>query len=292
MKQSRIYLDLYQQTLGWRKKHVIGFVTITPELAAELLSLNTDNRSLRQKLIDEYAKAMKNGLWTINGDSITISKTGVILNGQHRLHAVIVSGVSIVQTITSGLEDNVFPTIDNGRARSAGDALAISGNKNANIMAGAVKVIMATKNRHLNKDVKTRRYSNPEVVNFVENLKNKDLLDECCSVGSKCYTRAKFFSASTYGAFTYLFSEIDRSLALRFMDILTSGENISKTKHSSIYFLRKRLIDIQSTRYSLDMISKYALIIKAWNLFINNKEVGQLAWAQREEFPKIAKTSN
>lgn len=100
-------------------------VTITPDMAKKLMLLNTKNRSLSAKTVSSYARDMADGRWPYNGDPIRVSETKVLLDGQHRLQAIIDSGVSIDCELIEGLPDEVGLTIDGGRKRRAADILNI-----------------------------------------------------------------------------------------------------------------------------------------------------------------------
>lgn len=68
--------------------------TITPKIAAEYLTRNTSNRNRRPTRIQQYARDMGSGNWPVTGESIKFSETGDLLDGQHRLVACVLSGVS------------------------------------------------------------------------------------------------------------------------------------------------------------------------------------------------------
>ena len=88
-------------------------VLITPAMAQELLLMNTFNRPLSAAKVAKYAALMKAGAWAYNGEgSISISRTGKLLNGQHRLHAIVNSGVACLMVIAHGVLDSAFATID------------------------------------------------------------------------------------------------------------------------------------------------------------------------------------
>ena len=78
-----------------RKADNIYSVQITPQLAQKWLRRNYFNRNLRKDVVREYARCMKKGLWGESESCITISRHGMLLNGQHRLNAVMMSGVTI-----------------------------------------------------------------------------------------------------------------------------------------------------------------------------------------------------
>ncbi len=93
--------------------------TITPKVAEFMLNLNwPNNRPLMDAVVDRYAAAMSHGHWKLNGESLIMSSDGNMIDGQHRLWAVVSSGAPVRTMITFGVDSNTFDTINSGRARS------------------------------------------------------------------------------------------------------------------------------------------------------------------------------
>lgn len=105
----------------------VSFVDVTPELAKSWLQQNTDNRNLNESHVRKLSDALLNGRFQCNGDTIRIAKNGILLDGQHRLHAIARSGVSVRMIIVFDLEPEVASTIDQGKPRSVSDILKIRG---------------------------------------------------------------------------------------------------------------------------------------------------------------------
>ena len=99
-------------------------IDITPELAQALLERNEDNRSISQRRVAMFAHDMATGAWRLNNNAIGIGPEGQVWDGQHRLLAVVMAGVTI-RMLVFGLELSARPTIDQGRPRSVGDNLRI-----------------------------------------------------------------------------------------------------------------------------------------------------------------------
>ena len=114
--------------------------TIDPALARTLLEKNSLNRSMRKQTVGYYANDMRQGRWINNGQPIVISDTGELLDGQHRLQAIINAGVSVQMMVVRNVPREAFVTMDTGKARSAADVLSIRGSKNTNVLVGAAAV--------------------------------------------------------------------------------------------------------------------------------------------------------
>lgn len=120
----------------------IETVLITPKLASELLERNTHNRVLRNGYVNFLASEMEAGRWRdYTGDTIRIATDKSILDGQHRLHAVVLSGFSIKTHIAYDVDVNAMDVIDTGMRRQSSDTLFLSGVKRSTIVAAVIKFV-------------------------------------------------------------------------------------------------------------------------------------------------------
>lgn len=156
-------------------------VTITPEKAGELLAMNTNNRNMNKAAVKKYADDMREGLWQYNGDPIRVSATNVLLDGQHRLQACVQSGVSFECELIENLPDEVRPTIDTGRKRSAADVLNImtgSSMANGGIAAAGRQVLNYVCGMH-----PSQSQSTPAIVRLLQRYPD---ITESYRLASKC----------------------------------------------------------------------------------------------------------
>lgn len=116
---------------------------VTPDLARQWLDTNTHNRRVRQRAIDGYARDMEAGAWTLNGEALKFATNGDLLDGQHRLHAVIKSGCTVPMLVVRGLPPATQDTMDTGLKRSAGDVLALNGYKHTILLAAVARLVHA-----------------------------------------------------------------------------------------------------------------------------------------------------
>jgi hypothetical protein len=117
--------------------------TITTQLAQEMLKRNPSNRLVRKKNIDAIIAAMEGGTFQLNGETIKIAPDGRILDGQHRLMACAISGVSFQSWIIYDVPPETVGTMDRGASRSVADFHAFHGERNSKYLAGAINVICA-----------------------------------------------------------------------------------------------------------------------------------------------------
>lgn len=129
----------FLRTKSSAKGLVCKYMLISPEDAKSLLKFNSSNRPIRHLRIMRYARAMKMGRWIASNDGICFSTDGVLLNGQHRLEAIIRANVSVPLLIISGLDKKAFDIIDRGAIRSPGDLASADGFTNANLAVAAAR---------------------------------------------------------------------------------------------------------------------------------------------------------
>lgn len=73
--------------------------TVTPALAKIWLYQNKNNRAIRKHIVDNYAEQMKDGKWDLTGQGITFDENGDLIDGQHRLNAIIKSNTPVEMLI-------------------------------------------------------------------------------------------------------------------------------------------------------------------------------------------------
>lgn len=94
---------------------------VGPEMAEKFLATSDKNRAVSTGRVLTLANEMRLGKWVLNGENIIFSESGKLLDGQHRLLAIIESGCHVQLSITTGAPDTAFETINTGRSRSHGD---------------------------------------------------------------------------------------------------------------------------------------------------------------------------
>jgi len=102
------------------------FILVTPELAVEWLALNVKNRAKRAWWVNSLSNMMQRGEWITTHQGIAFSKDGVLLDGQHRLEAIIESGIAQEMLVVTGLDNDAYKVLDNGIKRTMSDLTGIN----------------------------------------------------------------------------------------------------------------------------------------------------------------------
>jgi hypothetical protein len=115
---------------------------VTPEIALSILTnKNCKNRNISKANLRNLTNAMLNGEWKLTNQGISFDRDGNLLDGQHRLQAIVESEVTCTMLVGKNMNPAIFNCIDTGKARTAGDTLDIAGSTNGKTIAAAVKMV-------------------------------------------------------------------------------------------------------------------------------------------------------
>lgn len=118
---------------------------VTPALAASwLASSNIDNRVVKPGTVARYADRIRAGEWVIVDQLISFDLNGRLLNGQHRLMAVVKTNISIEALVGFGFPEEAYKYLDQGHNRTKADIHKVARNVSAFVSALA-KIIDHTK---------------------------------------------------------------------------------------------------------------------------------------------------
>ena len=129
------------------------FINVTPRMAQDWLAFNKSNRRISLPVVEAYANDMRAGAWRLTHQGIGFADDGTLIDGQHRLHAIVKAGFPVMLAVTRGLSSAAQEVVDAQKPRSVSDQLSlIDGLPSANKYAGACRVIAEIdKGRQLDK---------------------------------------------------------------------------------------------------------------------------------------------
>ena len=264
----------------------VDIVTVTPDVALEWLTANTHNRHLSKIAVAKIVEDIGAGRWKDNGETVKFSKTGVLLDGQHRLTAIYMAGVTVRLMVVTGLEDDVQPTIDIGMARTAGSLLSMNGIAQGNAVAALAKMVIRYDECP---GVVWGSHNDPTKTEIVEYaLEHQEDLSFAVIL-TQGVRRAVKINALSYAGMTYLVHRDSRHLRRwdTWSDGVRKGEDLSKGDPRLAYrnYHLKRLHQAWGGWETQSMLG---MALKAWNAYVLNKDLAFMRFAQSElPMPKV-----
>lgn len=256
-------------------------VTITPEMATDWLNKFAygGQRPLSDATVVKYAKDMKNGEWTVDGQAIAFGSNNKILNGQHRLWACIEAGVAFTTTVVRGVNPEAFKNYDSQKPRSAADVIASTGTlkyRRPIATASTLCLRYCGSGKRLN----TASLTNREISNYFDDHPDIETWVELASRGvMRPY-------AAPLAAVLYLASHKYRARGLEFVERMVDGVGLEKG--SPVLALRNRLMGAGrglNTRAPTN--ERFALVIQAWNAHVEGRPLQRMQVFTGDKFPKI-----
>lgn len=261
---------------GW----TVRVVTLTPRLAKQWYDkLHPDQRKYRKGHLDGIIRDLKAGRWKLNGEPIVFDRNGRIVNGQHRLLAVIETGVTILVHVLWGVDPSVYCSYDIVSKRTSADALKTRGVVNSHVAAAAIRSILIYAEHP---DFAINEVYSPEAVSEFEQAHPE--LTESVSVGVRFGNLRSSITSSNATCAHFLFAKIDRKAADSFFGHLIEGVGLEK--YSPIRILRDRALDRGWRPVARE---QFAFMFKAWQAWREGREMKLIRWNIGDAFPVLTK---
>lgn len=268
-----------------KRRHTVE--TISPQQAASALASGNNVRRLNQSHVNTLARAMKTGVWRLNGESVKFDRDGKLVDGQHRMRACVVANVPFQTYVVYGLHGEDVVEIDTGKRRAAGQLLAVRGAKHAGQLGTAARLLFF----YLHGNVK-RAYSQntsnvgglvcstTEIMRVVE--EHPGLEDSV----ARCIGASKIMPMAILAMVHYLAQVNHQEAAECFVDDVVRGAGLKMD--SPAYQLRERMLTTARQKgMQMRRDQVWALTIKAWNLYVAGTPCKLLRITAGEEFPKM-----
>ena len=278
-----------------KKKQIpnIEEILITPALATSWLEeTKFDNRNISDRNVDRITRDIKAGKWVFDGNAIKFDKEGNLIDGQHRLWAIIRAQCNVLSLVVRGLENKAVDVIDTGKSRSNADVLHFNGYVNPCVLGNVCRISVGYRTSDKNlyawaSGASRTHLSTQEIVK--EAKANKSLVDAVQICQSQKFTK-KFMGVGTAAFCYHIFAKIDKLQTDEFFYLLEKGSNLPEG--SPILALRTCLTLRDHLTSKLTKGGNYrcayliALIIKSWNAFREERTVKRITWVMdREEYP-------
>lgn len=265
----------------------IKLMTITPDMARDMLGHNDNNRHVSQRRVKLLAREMASGGWQVNGDSIRFGANGRLLDGQHRLHACIAADKPFDTYVITGLPDRAQETMDTGKPRTLGDVMRLRGETGSTQLAGILKIVYLTDQLGLEAAICDHGQLTPTRTELLEFFEQTPQIRTLAEASSEFYRRSgHLLTRAVFAALWWELSHVDNVAAESFFDRLASGAGLEVG--DPVLTLRNALIN-ESQKHDRGIYARTrmaALTVKAWNRWRAGRSLKQLKWSAGERFPE------
>lgn len=256
---------------------------ITPDYARSVLANQQPdtNRTLRKELVDRIATDITNGQWVVNGESIIFANDNItVLDGQHRLNAVVKANMPIASLVVRGVDPAAMSTIDTGAKRTNGDHIKMRLKvTDSTTVAASVAWIWRYRNGDMMGGSRTKAPSSQTVLQMLD---EEPTIIDSRLIGRRC---GKLIQPGLAAALHYLMALQDKTLADLFFDSLITGENLSMDSPTRV--LRERLLKNALSRKKEPMPYLAFITIKAWNALRSGNTLRYFKIQDGEKFPMV-----
>jgi len=255
---------------------------ITPRLAAQYFEARDANRAFSEVLAKKYAADIRGSRWDDNGETVKFAVGGRLIDGQHRMAAIVETGVTLELLVVRGLAPATILTIDAGKARTYGNHLQILGERNANTIAAAVAMIYA----HERGGILRTKVNPSHRALDITRQKHPRVVESAAFILSAPNLRPLRVPPGMATFLHYAFSASDAEMAETFFVGLKTGEMLSSA--DPVFQLRARLLLNTASRERINQKRMAHYIIKAWNFTRSGRRVKSFCISHNEAFPEIA----
>ena len=241
------------------KEPNVSLETWTPKKAQEALRHNTKNRRLQSKVVERFANEMRLGEWRANGESIKFDASGRFIDGQHRLNAIVKSGLTLDLVTVRNLpaEDSTFATIDVGTKRTTGAIIGMTGVKSGSAIASIIRFYKQV-------NAASWHHYTPTTQQILSAYQNES--DKWNEITTRAWAVRNIIRKPPYGAFAYLAMSRSIDSFNLFHESLKTGAGLEFD--SPILALRNYLLNGNARRRSNNeavRLCEFNACVNGWN---------------------------
>ncbi|MFB6533526.1 hypothetical protein ACIQCG_37665 [Streptomyces noursei] len=254
---------------------VSRIVKVTPNMAESFLSGNLVNRRLDMGQVRSLTETILRGEWKLTHQGIAFDVAGALLDGQHRLRAIIEANTAVEMLVFNGLSKDVFPVLDTGRRRSAADTLSSTGEKYLHLLSSTIRHVTLFKTMPNNPwSGASAHVSNDRILSAYN--KDKVRYGEAVAIGREL---SKYLFASQTAAAVGYFVTTDVAPAAdidEWISGLKSGASLDSDDARLALREVPRETQKRGAKRRMGIRDQVAIYIKAWNAWVEPEKTGEL----------------
>jgi hypothetical protein len=275
---SRMRSWLEEKIKTGKKSPVAEVVTLTPVLASLLLERNPVNRPIGRYNMETLRSDVSGARFIFNGESLVVSDTGILIDGQHRCSTVVETRQPIQTVIVFGPKEEARFTIDIGKPKTAANFLHMKGGVDTNNLAATIGLLIqyATQGTLIHGSMKATK---TQIVEGFERFRGVEASMDACAGA----TKMKLGSRSALAFCHYTFKrKAGAEAADNFIQKLIDGDGLRKG--DPIYHTRDRLLKLDRGARAE---SRIEIVFKGWNAWRRGESVSNIR--SNGKLPKVEK---
>lgn len=253
-------------------------IRITPEMAAKWLEeTNLQNRRLNEAKVKRFAEDIRSGNWSLTHQGIAFDTNGVLIDGQHRLWAIVEADVPVEMYVGSDFSPSIRYDVDNVTPRSITDHLKIAG-KHGDLTHQHTALAKAL--------ARGMRQKVPYTAREVDDIfqRHGDAIRFAMAVLPKGPRRAGIAVAPVRAVFARAWYSASAESLAEFAHMLVKGI-VSDPVFEIIGSLRNYLQQTAKITDSATSVQKYAKTERALQACLKGKQLSLLRPCSKELFP-------
>lgn len=260
-------------------------VAITPVMAKALLERNSRNRPIRAADVAEWSQVLRTHRWRYTHQGVALDVDGKLQDGQHRLSAIVETGIAAELMVSVGMPPDNFAVIDTGRRRSAAAVLAMGGATHSALTASATRLLYLYEVwgpamlDHL-----SERVGN-DVIGEVHAKLDPDLLGFAVSAAGRLRREVGIGPSGPAAAFYLIACRVNDTRPQAFAEDLIHGV---ASDDDPVYAARRAMTrQAAGMTRKLNAASVMALILKCWNARVAGRKATSLVVRGGSNMPTV-----
>jgi hypothetical protein len=255
---------------------------ITPPMAKEILAANTHNRPLRPGRVTQLASAIKRGEWKLNGETLKLAVDGTLIDGQHRLSAVLEAEAPIETLVMRDLPIEAQDTVDTGRKRRLADILKIEGYADSHALAAGINMLHRLRS---GLRIDYSQSGAPSAPQAIELIHREPEIVRSVTV-ARTVAKQVPGPIGVFIALHCVFFKVDPEPTEEFYQRLKDGAELQRG--DPLLHLRNQLMRPRKDRgYAQAPATVMGMTIKAFNLRRAGRQVEKLTFRKNEQLPAV-----
>lgn len=249
-------------------KEIVKVEEITPAIAAEMLAKNTNNRPMRPSVVDKYKRDLLNDKWVFGTCQICFAEDGTLLDGQHRLKAIIEANKPTNMIVVRNVSKDAIQVIDSGSSRSVSDVFKIKGMAYANLLGGIVirhRGFLREKyevSSHI-------RYTHQEIWDLYQ--EDPKVYDNAAKLAAAWSKKCRFVPPCLLGALYIYLTKEKKHPEDKVTSFIEQLCDIIPSENETFNSFRRTVVGYKLMGRKLTEAHLVVYIIRTWNAYLKNR---------------------